>query len=105
MVSGPNWMLTLAVAGRSDRVHGHLHVGRGRNDAGAMIVTVAEADLVESALLAAVTVAVELAVTAGAVKWPVSSMVPTVELPPAVPLTDQVTPVVSPVTVAMNGIV
>jgi hypothetical protein len=30
-------------------------------------------------------------------------MVPAVELPPAVPFTDQVTPVLSPVTIAVNG--
>jgi hypothetical protein len=67
-----------------------------------MIVTVAEALLVESALLVAVTVAVALVVTAAAVKFPEESMVPTVELPPAVPATDQVTPFELPVTEAMN---
>jgi hypothetical protein len=56
-------------------------------------------------LLVAVMVAVAFCVTAGAVKLPLASMVPTVELPPGVPLTDQVTPEVSLLTVAVNCIV
>jgi hypothetical protein len=52
-----------------------------------MMLIVADADLVESFLLVAVTVAVAFWVTVGAVKLPWASTVP-----PPVPLTDQVTP-------------
>jgi hypothetical protein len=72
--------------------------------AGGLIVTTAEPDFDASALLVASTVALVTLVTVGAVNLPVESTVPVVELPPAVPLTDQVTPaeVESPVTVAVN---
>ena len=69
---------------------------------GALIVTVEEADFVGSPLLVAATVAEAFCVTMGAVNLPVESIVPTVELPLATPLTDHTTPEVSPVTVAVN---
>ncbi len=77
-------------------------------------ITLAEADLVGSAALVAVTLTTCLAggtpgtVTsgvcgAGAVNRPVVPMVPTDELPPAVPFTDQVTlALLVPLTVAVN---
>jgi hypothetical protein len=53
-------------------------------------------------LLVAVTVAVAFCVTAAAVYLPEASIVPTLELPPAAPFTDHVTPELSPVTIAVN---
>jgi hypothetical protein len=67
-----------------------------------LIVTDAEADFVVSRLLVAVTVAVEFCVTAAVVYLPEASKVPTLELPPAAPFTDHVTPELSPVTIAVN---
>ncbi len=66
--------------------------------------TEALADLLLSAALVAVTVTEGLlGRVAGAVYSPEVEMVPTVALPPAVPLTAQVTPVfVVPVTLAVN---
>jgi hypothetical protein len=56
-------------------------------------VTVAEADFVESAWLVAVTVTFEPEGTAEGAEYRPLEMVPTLELPPVVPLTDQVTAV------------
>ena len=70
--------------------------------AGATIKVVAEADLDVSRLLVAVIAALLLWVPEGEVKRPVGSMMPTAELPPAIPLTAQMTPELSPVTVAVN---
>src|SRR6185437_2888281 len=69
---------------------------------GAAMVTWAEPDLVASAWLVAVTVSCAGEGTAaGAVKLPLESIVPSVELPPATPLTLQMTAVLlSPVTLA-----
>ena len=70
----------------------------------AVIVSVAEADLVESAWAIAVTVTLAgLGTAEGAVYRPEVEMVPCVESPPVTPLTCQVTAVfVVPVTVAVN---
>ena len=64
---------------------------------GAMIFTIVLADFVGSLTLVAVTVAVVFCATAGDVKRPRASTVP-----PPEPLTDQVTPEVSLVTVAVS---
>jgi hypothetical protein len=62
--------------------------------AGAVTVTAAEADLVESACDTAVTVTVAgLGTDAGAVYKPELEIVPTVALPPTTPFTCQVTAV------------
>src|SRR6266540_1385266 len=64
-------------------------------------VTAAFADLVVSALLVAVTVCVPA--VAGAVYRPLPEMAPTVEFPPLMPSTDQLTVLFeAPVTVAVN---
>jgi len=65
-------------------------------------VTEAEPDFVVSAVLVAVTLIVlGDGSVAGAVYWPVASIVPSVELPPAVEFTDHVTVVfVEPDTLA-----
>src|SRR5579859_5242833 len=68
---------------------------------GAMTVTVAEADLLESLALVAVMVAVVFWVTVGAVKLPLVSTEPGLE-EPAEPATDQMTPEVSFTTDAVN---
>jgi hypothetical protein len=72
--------------------------------AGAMTMTAALAVLVESAALVAVTVTEPPEGTlAGAVYSPLVEIVPTVELPPSIPFTFQVTAVfVVPLTVAEN---
>jgi len=70
-----------------------------------IMVTEVEADFVESAALIALTVTVagEGAV-AGLVYRPPLEMVPTVELPPAIPFTVQLTPVFDvPLTVTVNN--
>src|SRR5215471_17603806 len=72
---------------------------------GATIDTVAESDFVGSFLLVAVTVALAFCATVGAVKLPFASIVPVVEVPPGIPFTPQVTPDVSPITVAVNVMV
>jgi hypothetical protein len=70
-----------------------------------VMVTVAEADFVSSALETAVTVTVAGDGTAaGAVYTPLVSMVPTLLLPPVAPFTRQVTPVLLVLlTVALKG--
>jgi hypothetical protein len=72
--------------------------------AGFCTVTLADPDARESATLVAVTVMVAgLGKVAGGVYTPEFVIVPTVELPPAVPLTSQVTLIsVAPVTAAVN---
>ena len=52
---------------RSDRVHGHLHIGSRVTTPGATMVTEPVADFVGSTMLAAATVAVAFCATAGAV--------------------------------------
>ena len=75
-----------------------------RTGVGFHSVTALVAFLLESATLIAFTVMeLEEGKLAGAVYLPVASMVPSVEEPPGVSLTDQVTEVlVAPVTVAVN---
>lgn len=74
--------------------------------AGGSIVTAADADLVVSACETAAMVTVVTAATLGAVYKPAAEIVPNVELPPAIPLTSQVTAVlVAFDTVAENCLV
>jgi len=69
----------------------------------AVIVTVVESDFVLSACEIALTVTVPLGTAAGAVYKPAALIVPTVPLPPVVPLTCQVTAVFAVfVSVAVN---
>ena len=66
-------------------------------------VTIAEPDLLLSVWFVAVTVTFAgLGTDAGAVYRPEVDTVPTVELPPATPLTLQLTPAVEFLTVAVN---
>lgn len=55
-------------------------------------MTLAETDCEGSAVVVAVTVAAKPAVTGGAVYSPCELIVPTVEFPPGIALTDQMTP-------------
>src|SRR5579862_1060250 len=75
---------------------------------GAMIVMVAEADLVESLTLVAVMVTVVFWVTVGAVKLPLVSTEPAAAPAPAAPPeapTDHVTPELSFITETVNCMV
>jgi hypothetical protein len=73
-------------------------------DTSGVTVTAATADFAESATLAAVTETVDgEGTTEGAVYSPPEEIVPTLEFPPGLPFTLQVTPVfLAPVTVAVN---
>ncbi len=86
-------------------VPGAIEILTGGGDEGAVMVTVAEADLVASACEMAVTVTVAgLGTVAGALNTPKVEIVPVVALPPVTPFTCQVTAVlVVFCTVAANA--